>query len=329
MGRPSGWASRVTRTVAGLVLGATLIWLAVAVGPARGAPLGWTVTASPLTLVEGQATDVILTVTPGTQQIGCLVVTVPAGFSVSGASVTSVPAGAVWQIDLSGAGPTTVSFYTSKGGWRLAPGDVGRFTIRVTPLVAPLAAWSVAGYQQGLPPKGSVGLPLLPLQPFVIVPAPTPTPVVTAAPTPTSAPTAPVTAPPTAEPTPTGGATATPSGSPPPSSDVPTPSAPAPPSGMGGGGGGVVGPGGPGASPGAPIPTGLDVGVLPDQGRVEVTDVGLAGGLGTYAWAVPGLFLGLPGLLILLIVGAQLLLAGIFVPVVRRQIGRGDTSRSS
>ena len=324
MRRPHGSALRtLARRGSGLGLTLALAWLASAPGPARSALLGWTVSASPLTLVEGRPTDVVLTVNPGSQQVGCLIVTVPIGFKVLGASIGSVPSGALWDIDVAGSGPTTVSFYTSKGGWRLATGDIGRFVIRVTAVTAPLAAWSVAGYQQGLPPKGSLGPPLLPLQPFVIVPAPTPTPVVTAAPTPTPTPER------TSSPEPTApGGTGQPATPPPGSTTQPsaspagaTPTVPAAGGGGAGTGGIGNGAGGSGSDPGLPQPTGLAVGALPEQGSVQVANVGFTGGLGVYAWAVPGLFLGLPGLLILLVVGAQLLLAGIFVPIVRRQMG--------
>jgi hypothetical protein len=302
-----------------LVAALALACLAAAPGTVRGAVLAWTVSASPLTLVEGRPTDVVLTVNPGSQQIGCLIVTVPGGFSVAAASITSVPAGAVWNVDVAGSGPTTVSFYTSQGNWRLVAGEVGRFTIRVTALSAPLAAWSTAGYQQGLPPRGPLGPPLLPLQAFVIVPAPTPTPTPRATPDPTPEP--------TPEPTPSPQPTAPGTGQP----ATPSPVATTPPTARPGGptltpptpgrGAGGAGTGSGGTGPGSPLPTGLDVRALPEQGRVQVANVGFTGGLGVYAWAVPGLFLGLPGLLILLVVGAQLLLAGMFIPIVRRQMG--------
>jgi hypothetical protein len=42
-----------------------------------------------------------------------------------------------------------------------------------------------------------------------------------------------------------------------------------------------------------------------------------------FAWMVPGLFLSLPGLVLLLIVLAQGGLAAVFVPVTRRVLGVG------
>jgi hypothetical protein len=45
------------------------------------------------------------------------------------------------------------------------------------------------------------------------------------------------------------------------------------------------------------------------------------GAIGMFAWAVPGLFLSLPGLLLILIVLAQAGFATAFVPVTRRVFG--------
>ncbi len=54
---------------------------------------------------------------------------------------------------------------------------------------------------------------------------------------------------------------------------------------------------------------------------VSIADLAAIGGLSVYAWTVPGLFLGLPGVLILLVVLAQILGAGAFLPVTRRLVG--------
>ena len=47
-------------------------------------------------------------------------------------------------------------------------------------------------------------------------------------------------------------------------------------------------------------------------------------GLGAFAWTVPGVLLGLPGLLVLLILGLQMTGAAMFVPVTRRILGNSD-----
>lgn len=45
------------------------------------------------------------------------------------------------------------------------------------------------------------------------------------------------------------------------------------------------------------------------------------GGVGMFAWAVPVLFMGLPGLLLVLIVALQAGFGSAFVPITRRVLG--------
>jgi hypothetical protein len=71
----------------------------------------------------------------------------------------------------------------------------------------------------------------------------------------------------------------------------------------------------------------LDVRELPANGTVQLDDIQAAGGIGVFAWLVPGLFLAVPGLLILLVVALQAALATIFVPLTRRSLG-GRRARS-
>jgi hypothetical protein len=61
---------------------------------------------------------------------------------------------------------------------------------------------------------------------------------------------------------------------------------------------------------------------LPAGGTVQL-DSQAVGGIGMFAWMVPGLFLSLPALLLLLVFVAQGGLAMIFVPVTRRVLGAG------
>jgi hypothetical protein len=56
-------------------------------------------------------------------------------------------------------------------------------------------------------------------------------------------------------------------------------------------------------------------------------DVQAVGAIGMFVWLVPGLFLSLPGLLLVLIVLAQVGLATAFVPVTRRVFGVGRRRR--
>jgi hypothetical protein len=181
-------------------------------------------------------------------------------------------------------------------------------------------------------------------------PTPVPTPVATPVPTPRSTPlpTAQPTSPPTPGATPTtaptatatptsgsgsGQATATPSpgilpssepspgSSPSPTltspSDVPAsppPTASAPPRG------GLLGGASSPPEGGANL-TQVDVRGLPGGGAVELDDLGALNMTTLVAWLVPGLLLGLPGLLILVIVAGQVGLATAFVPLTRRLLG--------
>jgi hypothetical protein len=66
--------------------------------------------------------------------------------------------------------------------------------------------------------------------------------------------------------------------------------------------------------------TKLDIAALPAGGAVHVDNQAI-GGTGMMAWAVPVLFLCLPGLLLIVIVLAQAGFASVFVPVTRRVLG--------
>jgi hypothetical protein len=73
--------------------------------------------------------------------------------------------------------------------------------------------------------------------------------------------------------------------------------------------------------------TTVDVRALPDGGTVQL-DSQAVGSLGMFAWMVPGLFLTLPGLLLILVILAQGSLASIFVPITRRVLGIGRRRKS-
>ena len=196
------------------------------------------------------------------------------------------------------------------------------------------------------------GPPLLPLLPFVIIPGPTPTPTSTATvpptptptptstatvrptPTPTVSPTPDPTATPTPRPTPTGARSPSPTSSP--SADPildPSPSATATASGSPGATASPSGSPPPGAVPAGPVSgsggggsssaQGLSVGGPLAGTAVETVDVGSTDALG-YAWLVPGALLGLPGLLLFVIIGAQAVLAGAFVPLTGRALADPD-----
>ena len=53
----------------------------------------------------------------------------------------------------------------------------------------------------------------------------------------------------------------------------------------------------------------------------------ILGTLGVFEWAVPGAILTVPGLLLLVVIGAQMLGAGAWLPLVRRRLGGFGISR--
>ena len=274
--------------------------------------------------------------TGGTGRIRCVVVAVPSGFTVLSVGVISVPVGETWQAQFAGSAPTTVTFSLGSGGGGIKLLQVGTFRVQVMATTMPIAAWATNGYSGNSANSPDVGPPLLPLQPFIILPGPTPTATPTPTPTDTSTPdptttatagpTATLTPTPTASPTrsasqtpvrtaaptpgPTAGGTPTASASASPSPTVrPAPSA-LQESSAGGAGAGTTG-GGP------PRNDGIAVADAQAGSPVSVGDVGSVDVLG-FAWLVPGALLGLPGLLLVLIIGAQAGLAGLFVPLTRR-----------
>ena len=139
-------AARRGALVAALAL-AWLGWAAMLGAPAAvQAANPWTLTLAPTSITQGVATNIVATVRDGSEMIGCVVFDVPAGFTVVSASVSSVPAGFVWGANISGTGPTRVTFSTTRDSWRLN-GDQGVFVIRVVANSSPLQAWTARAYK--------------------------------------------------------------------------------------------------------------------------------------------------------------------------------------
>jgi hypothetical protein len=302
-----------------------LLWLGYAAAPgnpgAVRATNPWTLDLSPTALTVGVPINVTATVTDGSQMIGCVVFDVPAGFRVLSASVSSVPAGFVWRAAVAGSGPTHVTFSTTKDSWRLNGGASGVFVIRVIATATRLPAWTVSAYRHFNVDSRELDGGWLTAQRFTISSAATSSPVPTAAP--------PATLKPVAKPTPGSIPTSGPIPTAPPADESAAPSVtplvtaspgrdPGPAAGtVGVGSGGAANAGGATGGGGAIT---LDVRELPAGGTVQL-DGQAVGGIGMFAWMVPGLFLSLPGLLLLLIVVAQGGIATIFVPVTRRVLG--------
>ena len=347
MGRRRGL---LAAALALLWLGAAAVPGGVAVpgsaGPAKAAN-PWTITLAPTTIAPGVATTIAATVTDGSEMIGCVVLDIPSGFTVLSASVSSVPAGFVWGASVAGSGPTRVTFRTTKDAWRLNGGAHGVFLIRVVAVNGPLPAWTASAYKKFTVESTQLTFgPLVAPGPFSIgaTPAPTSAPTPAPTPVPTRAPTAAPTAKPGATPTQAPGTTGRP-GSTPTAAPVgsaatrdpgtsPNSSSPASPDPAASPSGPSIA--GPVASP-SPIAGGwagddgfaktVDIAALPEGGTVTL-DATAVGGIGMFAWAVPGLFLSLPGLLLILVVLVQGIFASAFVPVTRRIFSQGRRSRS-
>ncbi len=305
------------RTAIAVALALALIGLAAAAVPGSPAAVSaatpWSIRFSPAVLTRGVATDVTVTLTPGNNHIGLLQLDVPAGFTVVSTRVSSALAGSGWTSAQVGSGPTQITFSTTTDPWRLDQGVDGVFVVRVVATASPLAAWKAVAYEKFTTTSKLANGPLLPPAAFVSGPP------LTLTPTPTPRPTQlPTVGPPGTSPAPTPSDSTIPS-------ETPSTFASAGPiaGGAAGGSSGVSGGVAPKGVEGPP----LDVGALGAGGTVQV-DVQAVGAIGMFAWLVPGLFLSLPGLLLLLIVLVQASFATAFVPVVRRVIGLNRKRRT-
>lgn len=323
---------------------AVAVLVAGTAAPARGAVL-WTLTASPLTVTTGVQTTFSLRASltlPG--DIRCVEVEVPDNFTVQGAAVVGSNAGDGWFSEVFG---NEVWIRTKSGGSRLRLiGDYVDFTITATAWSTGALPWASHSHPdtdcQGAESPVSVPPIVLVVEPAA-TPTPSPTIVPTLAPTPSPSPSVlptplpsasiavphlsgatprPTTAPSSAVPA-TPLATPSPASSPEESSpaqssrpsgsveaDVAPPPAPQPPSG------------GAGEAEGLVI---ADPASTADGGAADAVPVGLGtlGLLGSIdIWIVPGLLLGVPGLLVVAFVVLQALGALAWIPAIRRLGGR-------
>ena len=327
--------------------------LAAAAGPGRAAVTGWSIVLSPTTIAVAEATPIKATFTnlggpDGTRELGCVRISVPLTFTISSASVTARPQNSEWSASV---GLGTVTITSPSGGDRLPPDGRTSVTAAITVLALTPGTytWTANAYRQGdcrdgfsepISLKVVVELDLLPpptLPP--ILPTALPTILSTALPTllPTPRPT------PTVSPSSTATVAPGPTPTAPPPSTVPPAGAPLPvatdahpndsPSGSPGESNGS------GATPGvtaeSPRPTpsaSADAGLAMPAGPTGPSDGGtppitLTSGFETpvgdgFEWAVPGLVLSVPGLLIVLAaIGGQLVGAAAWLPIVRRRIG--------
>ncbi len=274
----------------------------------------------------------------------------PADFTVLDANVVSVPAGETWNASFSGTAPTQVTFSLGSGGGGIQLLQAAELEVQVMPMTAIASAWTTSGHTGKYCTSPDVGPPLLPLQPFVIIPGPTPT--ATPTPTPTDTSTATPTPSPTAtdrdaDPQPHGHA----------HRDADRGSialAHADARSDGGSHRGDARPTRPPRHPRRsrrpsplprhrPRPASRASGLGDHRRRgserwghrrsatpradtpISIGELGSIDAMG-FAWLVPGALLGLPGLLLLLIIGAQAGLASLFVTLTGRAMPEQETA---
>ena len=314
----------------GIAAVSAVLVLALAAGGVAAALRAWTVSASPTSIPVGVQSAVTLTVTNigaggGGEEIGCVKFTLPASFNLGSASIVSLPTGKTWTATTSG---NTVAFISLKG--RLVGGtkrEPGVFRVVVTPSVGGTYTWTGNAWNDkncsgGLfPDAESVTI-------TVTRSTPTPAPTPKATPRPTPKPTPRPTPRPVASPTPfrtsaparTAAPTPAPSPTPTPApTPSPTPIAPA-----------VTSPS-PSLTNGSASRTGSGLRVPGAAGSGETSAVAAAAqmalastrlsGLGALTWAVPGLVLSVPGVLLIVLILAQSLGGLTWLPIVRRSIG--------
>ena len=271
----------------------------------------------------------------GAGQVGCIVIVVPPAFSVGATTVTSTAAGSSWTVGtLGGAAGETVVRLQARNDASVLLGDpldqTLRFSIRVTGLARGNATWVANVYNKidctidmalkkairvtvsaGTQPKPTPTAPVSPTaKPTphrTPAPATTPPPIATAKP-PTATATPPKASPPTSMLVPP---SATPTPSPRPTKSPSTQLA------AGGAGGADLPPG--------TAFTFTGSGSNGTAAHASMFGASLSDFTGLFGrafdWAVPGVVLSVPGLVLVLAILAQAMGALAWLPLVRRRIG--------
>ena len=309
----------------------------------NGATGGWTIARTPSSVVAGVTTAISITATntAGGSSVGCVHLQVPAAFAVVSVGVDSVQPAHSWTTDALGAGPsgsTIVQVHAATEADILkGDGDVLVFHVTVTGTTPGTYTWPAesrdhANCSAGIDTDsitvsitGSATTPT-PMPTPTPTPRPTATPRSLATPRPVPAPTAtpsvsatqtstPIVSTPTVTPFPS--ETATPDPTPNPTSS-PTGSTLSPISGVSGSGTGSSRGSSGGAGATDPFVVGGQAGS--DELHLGLTATTLAS-MDGIVWAVPSLVLGVPGLLLLLAIMAQVVAGVSWLPVVRRKLG--------
>jgi hypothetical protein len=216
------------------VIAACLLALASS-GSTDAANGGWTITATPSSVIQGAATNVLMTATniSGGSSIGCVRLTLPSAFAVSSVAIATTPPGLDWTAGAptpGGGGSTVVQVHALTEAEILKnDGLVVTFTVRVTGTVVGSHTWAAESRDHYDCTSGidtttvSVSIIGAPTPTSTPSPGPTPNPTPSPAPTPSPMATPPPTprpSPPPATPAPPPSATAAPVATP-----VPSPSA--------------------------------------------------------------------------------------------------------
>ena len=354
------------RAVAARLTFAFILVVAVGAGTGLAAGNGWSIVLSPTTIPAGTPSTIKAAITnlggpDGTRELGCVRISIPLAFTVQGATVASKPPNTKWAASV-GIGSVTIA--SPSGGDRLPPDGTTSVVAAISVLAVPPGpyAWTANAYRQGDCTDGfaepmtlkvvvEVSVLTTPVPTAVpstrpsILPSLLPTPRATSTPSPTLAPAPAAT--PTPAPTAVPGTTPTPAGTPLPGSTpgggdggngdaTPTPVAPAATARPTGAASVDAQDVRPSSSPGMGAALVLPGGG-PDDGSTAAgePEISLTSGFQTpfgdgFEWAVPGLVLSVPGLLIVLVaIGAQAFGAAAWLPVVRRRIGDFELDRRS
>lgn len=297
------------------------------------------VAADHSSLVQGAATRVGLSVFPEDNVVDnkCYAIQIPAVFVIQSVpEITGTPGGSTWIVDVSG---NRVRLRSTSGDGEIDDDERLSVAITVKGMTPGDFSWTIGGFDNDSCSGGPDEERSIPMRITAAAPAPTP------APTPVSTP-APTPQPPSATPRPTStpvspgypGAPAqdlsstTPPSPSPSATDSPDPieSALPGPAGRPDGGVAMIDSAGDAAATTVPAVGGDELFVSVSDGGAEgaavqtqITSSGFSAmGMldNAFEWFVPGISVGVPGMLILVVLGAQVMGGFVWLPAVRRSL---------
>ncbi|MFL5640710.1 MAG: hypothetical protein ACJ771_00030, partial [Chloroflexota bacterium] len=324
---------------------------------------GWVVTATPIAVVQGIPTNVVVTATNinGSGSVGCVRLQVPSAFTVNSVGVDLVTPARPWTADppASGAGGSTIVWVhaVTEGDVFKNDGESVVFHVRVTGSSPGVYAWPAesrdhanctSGIDTGSVTVSIAGVGATP------TPSPTPKPTPTPTPSPTPTPTPKPTPKPRVTPTAAPAAGASPARTPtataasaspraghvattpaplllqspvPTSADSPSSTPSASPRGTSQPVAAVAARGSAAPPPDGAASRAGHLIVGGHQGTEGIDAALMASNLAPFdgiEWAVPTLVLTVPGLLVVLAVMTQIAAGAAWLPIVRRKIGSGS-----